>query len=80
MKQITNTVCEKNIEPPTQDTKDSILLSQGLAVTYRSFKHGKRSCRAISEPEYTKATEALSNGGFGQIVTFTIPRGSVKRF
>ena len=50
----------------------------GPVVSYRSFKHGKRSARAIAEAEYSRAAESLNEDGFGRIVEFTIPRASGK--
>ena len=43
-------------------------------MSYRSFKHGKRSARAIAENEFHNATESLMQDGFGRIVEFRIPR------
>ena len=43
-------------------------------VSYRSFKHGKRSARAIAESEFNTTTESLMRDGFGRIVEFRIPR------
>ena len=58
----------------TKAVKESILLSPRPAVTYRAFKHGKRSSRSIAEAEYKQATESLQEDGFGRIVQFCVPR------
>lgn len=79
LKEITNTTCEKTIEQPTLETiKEQVLLAPGPVVSYRSFKHGKRSAKAIAEGEYSRATESLKEDGFGHIVEFTIPRARGK--
>lgn len=49
-------------------------MTQGPVVSYRPFKHGKRSARAIAESEFNTATESLMQDGFGRIVEFRIPR------
>ena len=68
-------MCDKTIEQPTQDSiRDQVLLSPGPVVSYRTFKHGKRSAKTIAEAEYFMATESLQEHGFGQIVEFCIPR------
>ena len=54
--------------------KDNVLITQGPVVSYRSFKHGKRSARAIAESEFNTTTESLMQDGFGRIVEFRIPR------
>ena len=59
---------------PTQTVKGNVLITQGPVVSYRSFKHGKRSARAIAESEFNTATESLMQDGFGRIVEFRIPR------
>ena len=51
-----------------------MLLSPGPVVSYRAFKHGKRSAKNIAEAEYYKATESLQEDGFGRIVQFSVPR------
>ena len=43
-------------------------------MSYRAFKHGKRSAKNIPEAEYYKATESLQEDGFGRIVQFSVPR------
>ena len=79
LKEITNATCEKTIEQPTLQTiKDKVLLVPGRVVSYRSFKHGKQSAKAIAEAEYSRATESLKEDGFGRIVQFTIPRACGK--
>ena len=63
------------IEQPTQQfIKDQVLLSPGPVVSYRAFKHGKRSAKTITEEEYARATESLQEDGFGRVVEFRIPR------
>ena len=75
LKEVTNAVCDKTIDQPTTQTlRDNVLITQGLVVSYRSFKHGKRSARAIAESEFNTATESLMQDGFGRIVEFRIPR------
>ena len=75
LKEVTNAVCDKTIEQPTTQTvRDNVLITQGPVVSYRSFKHGKRSARAIAETEFNTATESLMQDGFGRIVEFRIPR------
>ena len=59
---------------PTQTVKGNVLITQGPVVSYRSFKHGKRSARAIAESEFNTTTESLMQDGFGRIVEFRIPR------
>ena len=67
-------MCDKTIEQPTQDSiRDQVLLSPGPVVSYRTFKHGKRSAKTIAEAEYFMATESLQEDGFGRIVEFRIP-------
>lgn len=39
--------------------RDNVLISQGPVVSYRSFKHGKRSAWEIAEDEFNAATESL---------------------
>ena len=79
LKEITNATCDKTIEQPSLQTiKNLVLLAPGPVVSYRSFKHGKRSARAIAEAEYSRAAESLNEDGFGRIVEFTIPRASGK--
>lgn len=79
LKEITNATCEKTIEQPTLQTiKDQVLLAPGPVVSYQSFKHGKRSAKAIAEAEYSRVTESLKEDGFGRIVEFTIPRARGK--
>ena len=56
-----------------------MLLSPGPVVSYRAFKHGKRSAKNIAEAEYYKATESLQEDGFGRIVQFRA-RGQCKVF
>ena len=48
----------------------------GPVASYQSFKHRKRSARAITEAEYARVAESLNEDGFGRIVEFTIPRAS----
>ena len=75
LKEITNAVCDKTIDQPTTQTvKGNVLITQGPVVSYRSFKHGKRSARAIAESEFNTTTESLTQDGFGRIVEFRIPR------
>ena len=75
LKEVTNTVCEKTInQPTTQTVRDNVLITQGPVVSYRSFKHGKRSARAIAESEVNTATESIMQDGCGRIVEFRIPR------
>ena len=75
LKEVTNAVCDKTIDQPTtQMVRDNVLITQGPVVSYRSFKHGKRSARAIAESEFNTATESLMQDGFGRIVEFRIPR------
>ena len=72
---MTNTICDKTIEQPSSETvKQNILYTPGPVVSYRAFKHGKRSSRSIAETEYQRATESLQDGGFGRIVEFRVPR------
>ena len=79
LKEITNTTCDRTIEQPTQDSiRDQVLLSPGPVVSYRAFKHGKRSAKTIAEAEYFLATESLQEDGFGRIVDFRIPRARGK--
>ena len=60
LKEVTNAVCDKTIDQPTtQMVRDNVLITQGPVVSYRSFKHGKRSARAIAESEFNTATESL---------------------
>ena len=41
------------IEQPSQGfIKDQVFLSPGPVVSYRAFKHGKRSAKNIAEAEY----------------------------
>ena len=75
LKEVTNAVCDKTIDQPTtQMVRDNVLITQGPVVSYWSFKHGKRSARAIAESEFNTATESLMQDGFGKIVEFRIPR------
>jgi len=53
--------------------KENILLSPGPVVTYRAFKHGKRSSRSIAKAEYDRATESLQEDGLGRIVKLRVP-------
>ncbi|XP_078374446.1 uncharacterized protein LOC144657989 [Oculina patagonica] len=79
LKDLTNATCDKTIEQPTIDTvKDNVLLAQGPVVSFRSFKHGKRSNKAIAEPEFSSATKSLQEDGFGRVVEFNIPRSRGK--
>lgn len=79
LKEITNTTCDKTIEQPTQDSiRDQVLLSPGPVVSFRTFKHGKRSAKTIAEAEFSMATESLQEVGFGRIVEFRIPRARGK--
>ena len=76
-------MCDKTIEQPTTQTvRDNILLTQGPVTSYRSFKHGKRTSRAIAQSEYETAAKSLEQDGFGRIVEFRVPRarGSCKVF
>ena len=43
-------------------------------MSYRLFKHGKRTARMIAETEYTAGTESLMQDGFGRIVEFRVPQ------
>ena len=53
LKEVTNAVCDKTIDQPTtQMVRDNVLITQGPLVSYRSFKHGKTSARAIAESEF----------------------------
>ena len=53
LKQITSAACDKTIQQPSiAEVKDTILLTQGPAVTFRAFKHSKRAARTIAEFEY----------------------------
>nr|XP_058941289.1 uncharacterized protein LOC131769580 [Pocillopora verrucosa] len=75
LKEVTNSACDKTIkQPTTQMVRDNVLISQGPVVSYRSFKHGKRSAREIAEDEFNAATESLMQDGFGRIVEFCVPR------
>ena len=75
LKEVTNAVCDITIDQPTTQTvKGNILITQGPVVSYQSFKHGKRSARAIAESEFNTTTESLMQDGFGRIVEFRIPR------
>ena len=47
-------------------------------MSYRTFKHGKRSAKTIAEAEFSMATESLQGDSFGQIVEFCIPRARGK--
>jgi len=51
-------------------------------VSFRSFKHGKRSNEVIAEAEFSSATKSLQEDGFGHVVEFNIPRsrGNCKVF
>ena len=83
LKEITNPACDKTIEEPSVQTiKDQVLLTPGLVISYRSFKHGRRSAKAIAEAEYSRAAESLKEDDFRRIVEFTIPRacGNFKVF
>ena len=71
----TNAACNKTVEQPNLQTIwDQILTTQGPVVTYRSFKHRKRSNKHIAEAEYTTATQSLEEDRFGRLVEFNIPR------
>ena len=60
LKEVTSTMCDKTIEQPSKETvMESILLTPGPVVSYRAFKHGKRSSRSIAEAEYARAAESL---------------------
>ena len=61
-----------------QTIRDEILLAQGPAVSFRSFKHGKRSHKHISEAEYTTATQSLQQDGFGRLIEFSVARARAK--
>ena len=75
LKEVTNAVCDKTIDQPTSQTvRDNMLITPGPVVSYRSFKHGKRSARAIAETEFNTVAESLMQDGFGRIVEFRIPR------
>ncbi|KAJ7377034.1 hypothetical protein OS493_030992 [Desmophyllum pertusum] len=77
VKEVTNPICYKTIEQPTSSTlKESIISSSGPLVTYRAFKHGKRSSRSITEAEHCQAAESLQEDGFGRIVEFCVPRAT----
>lgn len=77
VKEVTNPICYKTIEQPTSSTlKESIISSSGPLVTYRAFKHGKRSSRSITEAEHCQAAESLQEDGFGRIVEFRVPRAT----
>ncbi|KAJ7323388.1 hypothetical protein OS493_031863 [Desmophyllum pertusum] len=77
VKEVTNPIYYKTIEQPTSSTlKESILSSSGPLVTYRAFKHGKRSSRSITEAEYCQAAESLQENGFGRIVEFRVRRAT----
>ena len=83
IKQITDVVSDKTIEQPTTDmVRETLIMSQGPVVSYRSFKHGKRAARSIAEPEFSKAAKSLQQDGFGNIVQFSVPRarGACKVF
>ena len=75
LKEVTNAVCDKTIDQhSTQTVRDNVLITQGPVVSYWSFKHGKRSARAIAESEFNPATESLMQDGFGRIVENRISR------
>lgn len=83
LKEVTKTVCDITIDQPTPQTvRDNVLITQGPVVSYRSFKHGKRSARAVAVSEFNTATQSLMQDGFGRIVEFRIPRarGTCKVF
>lgn len=72
---MTNTICDKTIEQPSSETvKQNILYTPGPVVSYRAFKHGKRSLRSIAETEYQRAAKSLQDDGFRRIVEFRVPR------
>ena len=54
------------------------LHAQGPVVSFRSFKHGKRSNKATAEAEFTSATNSLQEDGFGRVEKFNIPRSRGK--
>ena len=55
LKEVTNTICDMTIEQPSSETvKQNILYTPGPVVSYRAFKHGKRSSRSIAETEYQR--------------------------
>ena len=57
--EVTKAVCDKTIDQPTTQTvRENVLITQGPVVSYRSFKHGKRSARATAESEFNTATES----------------------
>ena len=75
--------CESTIQQPSiQDVKVTVLLTQGPVITYRCFKHSKRTARAIAEPEYTRAVHALAEDGLGRNMEFRLQRtrGACKVF
>ena len=75
LKQVTNAVCGQTIDQrSTQTVRNNVLITQGPVVSYRSFKHGKRSARAIAESEFNPMTESLMQNGFGRIMEFRISR------
>jgi len=53
--------------------KENVLLIPGPVTSFRLFRR-KRNLRAISEPEYHRATTLLEADGFGRTVEFRIPR------
>ena len=61
-----------------QTIRDEILPAQGPAVSFRSFKHRKRSHKHISEAEYTTATQSLQQDGFGWLIEFSVARAQAK--
>ncbi|KAL9977117.1 hypothetical protein ACROYT_G014489 [Oculina patagonica] len=66
LKELTNAACDKTVDQPTiQTIQDQVLVAQGPVITYRSFKHGKRSNKHIAEAEYTTAMQFLTEDGFG---------------
>lgn len=64
------------LSPEVFDILNKLMKSDGdnATVSYRAFKHGKRSSRSIAETEYQRATESLQDVGFGRIVEFRVPR------
>ena len=67
MKEIPNAVCDKTIGQPTSQTvRDSILLTQGPVVTYRAFKHGKRTSRSIAEQDTPQQRNPYNKMALGE--------------
>ena len=78
-----NAACKKTVDQPTiQTIRDQVLLAQGPVVTFRSFKHSKKSNKHIAEAEYMNPTRLLEEDGFGRLIEFSIPRarGNCKVF